>query len=220
PTFRCGSALRASRFASNPGSDERIGPFLDDFCLYEARSAVDCALDFVTRKNEPNIGGLFVVVGLRVVRLVLGSRGLAQQAGLVERFLALAFAFGLKLVELFAIFLKRAIDALLMEGEALEVFGVIEVGLGPSERGVHFGMIDVYIGGFREVAEGQYVVFDGADALQAPEVFRDEGRELEFESVLGPEAIDEFLNELVMRGALFDGRDADLASDAMAQSVH
>ena len=75
----------------------------------------------------------------------------------------------------------RAVDALLIEGEPLEVFGVIEEGSGASERGVDFGMIDVDLGGLREVAEGQHVVFDGADTLQTPEVLRDDGRELEFD---------------------------------------
>jgi hypothetical protein len=70
----CSTWLRAGRFASDSGSDERIGPFPDDFCFCETRSAVNCALDFVTRKNEPIMDRLFVVVGLRAVRLVLGSR--------------------------------------------------------------------------------------------------------------------------------------------------
>ena len=149
-----------------------------------------------------------------------GDRRLAQEAGLLERFLALALPFGLEFLELPAIFLDGAIDALLVQGEPLEVFGVIEEGLGPSERGVDFGVIHVYVTSLREVAEGEDVVFDGADTLQAPEVLCDEGCELEFERVLRPEAIDEILNEFVMRGAVFDGGDADLAGDAVAQSVH
>jgi hypothetical protein len=150
----------------------------------------------------------------------MGDCGLVQKARLVERFLALAFAFGLEFLELFAVFLEGAIDALLVQSEPLKVFGLIEEGLGSGERGVDFGVIHVYVSSLREVAEGEDVVFDGADTLQAPEVLRDEGCELEFERVLRPEAIDDFLNELIVRGAIFYGGDADLAGDAVAQSVY
>src|SRR5579883_290207 len=226
-------ALRGSGFtrrrAINPGFDERVGPGLHHSSLYEAGSAVDRALDFLTRKNEPIVGGAggcfgvrwrFGVVALRLFGLRLRRRYLAQKAGFVERLLAQAFPFGLKLIELFAIFLDGAVDALLVEGEALEVFGFIEEGLGASERGVDFGMVDVDVHGVREVAEREHVVFDGADSLQTPEVLRDDGRELEFDGAFGLEAVDEFLNELVVRDAIFLIHDADLTGDAMAQGIH
>jgi len=231
---------RAASFAvSGPDFDERgfdepVCPVLHDSGLYEARSAIDCALDFLTRKNEPIIGdagrrihallgrcsvGVLLAV-LLTAGMLLRDSGLAQQADLLKRLLTKAFPFGLKILELPAILFDGTVDALLIEGEPLEVFGLIEEGAGAGERGVDFGMVDVNVGGLGEVAEGQDVVFDGADTLQAPEVLRDEGCELEFERVLRPEAIDDFLNELIVRGAIFYGGDADLAGDAVAQSVY
>jgi len=95
-------------------------PGLHHPALYQARSAVDCELDFLTRKNEPIVGrggGRFVaglcVAGMVVV-LFRRSGRLMQEAGLLQRLLALALAFRLKLGELFAIFLDGAGDALLV----------------------------------------------------------------------------------------------------------
>jgi hypothetical protein len=228
-----GFAVRGPRFDER-GFDEPVCPVLHDSGLYEARSAIDCALDFLTRKNEPIIGdggrridarlgrcSVGVLLGVIVVDgMLLRGRYLAQQADLLKRFLTLSFPFGLKILELPAILFDGTVDALLIEGEPLKVPGLIEEGAGAGERGVDFGMVDVNVGGLGEVAEGQDVVFDGADTLQTPEVLSDQGCELKLERVIRLEAVDKFLTELVVRAAVFLIHDADLASDAMAQSIY
>ena len=231
PSFRFRPASVA---VHGPKFDERIGPGLHYSGLYEARSAIDCALDFLTRKNEPIIGdagrrihallgrcsvGVLLAV-LLTAGMLLRDSGLAQQADLLKRLLTKAFPFGLKILELLPILFDRTVDALLIKREPLKVFGLIEEGPGAGERGVDFGMVDVNVGGLGEVAEGQDVVFDGADTLQTPEVLSDQGCELKFERVIRLEAVDEFLTELVVRAAVFLIHDADLASDAMAQSIY
>ena len=92
---------------------------------------------------------------------------------------------GLEGLEAFLVALDFAVDALFVDGEEGEFFGIAPEGAGLGEGGVDLGVVGVDIGVGGGVAEGDDVVFDGAGAVETPFVFGDGLGDLDFEGAFG-----------------------------------
>jgi hypothetical protein len=129
------------------------------------------------------------------------------------------FAGGLEFVELAEGFFEGALEALLVEGEVDEGVGVFAEFARGGEGGVDFGMVDVDVAGFFEVAEGEHAVFDGADSVQAPLGIDESLGELAFDGSFGFEAGEEFCPEGLVGGEVFGGEDDDASGESVAEGV-
>src|SRR5579863_5084890 len=106
-----------------------------------------------------------------------------------------------------------AVDALLVDGQELELICLGFEGAGGGESDLDFAA-------FAFVAQGEYVGLGGAGAVETPVVLGDGLGELPLAGSFGLEAIDELAAEAVVRFTVLGGEDGDLAGEAVAQVVH
>jgi hypothetical protein len=127
------------------------------------------------------------------------------------------FPGSLKAVELRDAFLQIAVDALLVDAEERELFGI-----GKEDARAVESRVDLNIfsgGGGFEIAEREDVGLDGEDAIETPVVVGDRLSDLELEGVCGLEAVQELGAELVVGRAVFGGEDGGLPGEAVAEVV-
>jgi hypothetical protein len=142
-------------------------------------------------------------------------------------------AVGLELLELLQVSLQGAVDALLVDGQELEL-----IRLGLERSGVRESDLDFPV--LALMAEREHIVLDGAGAptigtvprqqitgirpgryikVTTPVALGDGVGELLFHGSFGFEAVDELVAEAVVRFAVLGGEDVDLASVAVTEVV-
>ena len=131
--------------------------------------------------------------------------GLGEELSFFHFLFTSGFSFGLEFAEQLEVALKIAVDALFVHGEKCELGGLGLERFGVGEREVDFTAL---IGS----AEGEHVIFDGSDSVEAPTVFGDGLRELVFDRVFGFEAVDQFVAEGIVGFAIFAGHDGGLGT--------
>jgi hypothetical protein len=151
-------------------------------------------------------------VGRGVIRYTVDEIELGEELGFFESLLALGFSFGLEFVELLQISLQVAIDALLVDGQELELNG-----LGLEGSGIGQGDVDFAALAF--LAEGEHVVLYGAGAVETPAIFGYGIGELVLQGRFGLEAVGELATERVVGFAIFGGQDVDLAGESVTEIV-
>ncbi len=109
-------------------------------------------------------------------------------------------------------------EALFVEGEQVDFFGGVEVGLGPGEGLVGERIVSEFAGVSFD-AQGEDIVFDGFDAVEAPVVVGDAVGELDFEEAFGVEFGEEGGVVLVVGIAVFFGQEGGLAGETVAEAV-
>src|SRR5215468_1297353 len=111
-----------------------------------------------------------------------------------------------------------AVDALLVNGQQMEIVGVLTPG-----SGVGAGVIDGIDAGsvFRVLgqAEGESAGFNGAGALQAPAVVGDGLGDIVLEVADGGEAFEDGFAVLFVGVLLFGSEDAELAGEAVTPGI-
>src|SRR5215468_5383417 len=111
-----------------------------------------------------------------------------------------------------------AVDALLVNGQQMEVVGVLKPGSGVSE-----GVIDGVDAGsvFRVLgeAEGESASLNGASALQAPAVVGDGLDDIALEVANGGEAFEDDFAVLFVGLLFFGSEDAELAGEAVTPGI-
>ena len=177
----------------------------------EAMVAVDGGVDLGGRKSEP-IFGWGVLQAFHFTELQEG-RGFLH-GGLVCR-----FAGGLELLQDSEVLLDGAVQALLVEGEELELLRLLSEDVRHGEGGVDLGNVGAGLAAILKLAEGEEVVFNGADPIQTPAVGGDALGELGLHGSVGGEARNEGFGELVVGGAVFVGHGGDLAGEAVTECV-
>ena len=117
------------------------------------------------------------------------------------------------------VLLQAAVDALLVEGQELEVFRFDR----EDSRGRVGGLdLRVLVREFVCVlgeAEGEEVVFDGAGAVETPAIGRDALGELDFEGSFGRHGCDQGGGEWVVRDAILFGHGGYLAGEIVTAGV-
>jgi hypothetical protein len=123
----------------------------------------------------------------RIVVFAFAVGKLGEHLGFFERLFTRGLAFGPQSTELSHIFLDGAVDALLIEGQKLEVFALGEPGAGLGDGFVDGELGGVVPGGGGEcaecalLAESEDAGLDGASAFQPPVVFGDGLREFDLQ---------------------------------------
>ena len=153
------------------------------------------------------------------MRFALRFGEFGEEAGFFEGLFEGGFAFGLEGVEAGFVALDFAGDALLVDGEEGEFFGVAPEGAGLRKGGVDLGVFGDDVGVRGGVAEGEDVVFDGAGAAEAPFVFGDGLGDLRFEGAFGVVGEADVAGEFQEGLAVFFGHGGDLTGEAVTPGV-
>jgi len=196
----------------------RATGFLATAGLIQALISIDEAADSGARKIRPNCQNFRREVVGRIVLFALAIGKLGEQLGFFERLLEDGFALGPQGAELGHILLNGAVDALLVEGQKLEILAFGDPGVSFGECFVNgnlggiFSNSPVRVAELTEHASGENASFDGTCALEAPVVFGDGLGEFGFEGAYGFEGFADAGAVLVEGFVLFGGEKADLAS--------
>src|SRR5215468_7245883 len=111
-----------------------------------------------------------------------------------------------------------AVDALLVNGQQMEVVGVLKPGSGVSE-GVIDGVDTGSVIGVLGQAEGESAGFNGAGALQAPAVVGDGLGDIALEVANRGEAFEDDFAVLFVGELFFGSEDAELAGEAVTPGI-
>ena len=144
---------------------------------------------------------------------------------LFERLFTGSLAFGSQGAELGHVLLDGAADALLIEGQELEVFALGEPGAGSGQ-----GFVDRKLGGVvavvsdessecAEMAKSEDAGFEGAGALEAPMVFGVGLSEIDLQRAYGVEGFADAGAVFVEGFVLVGGEKLDLAGEAVTIGV-
>ena len=133
-------------------------------------------------------------------------------------FLGCFLALGLESPDLGHVLVHGALDALLIDGEELEVAGFLDPGAGLGER-----FVDLRVAGVGAAvgveAHGEHAGFDGAGAIEAPAVVGDGLDQGALEIADGSEGFEDDFGVLLV-GLLFArSEDEELSSESVAEGV-
>ena len=124
----------------------------------------------------------------------------------------------LKLADESQVLFDAALDAVLVEGEALELFAGTKPETGGMEGGIDFSVVGEDIVGLVETA-GEDVGFDSGSALEAPAVVGDGLNEVGLQRADGDEGLVNALAMLLVGHFVVGLDDEDMACQAMPVSV-
>jgi hypothetical protein len=178
----------------------------------KALFAVDGGMDFSGRKNE-------AVAGWEILQAFHFTE-FQEVGGFLHGGLVFRFADRPEGLQQGEVLLEAPVDALFVEREKLECLRLHREDARGCEGGIDLIVIGAELAAVFVEAESEEVVFDGADPVQSPTVGGDALGELHFHGSFGREILDESLGEFVVSGAVFVSHRGDLASDAVAASVH
>ena len=153
----------------------------------EALFAVNGGEDLVIRKTEP--------IFRREVLQTSHFAELEQRGCFLHVGFAFRFAGGLEGLKHSPVLLERPVDALLVNGEQLELLRLEGENVCSGEGCVDLGDIGARLAAILKLAEGEEIVFDGAGSVETPAVGGDALGELCFHGSLGCEVLYERFGE-------------------------
>ncbi len=139
--------------------------------------------------------------------------------GFVELGLPGGDAGGLEFLELAQRFFLSPRQALFVEAEVHEGFGIFAERFGGGQGGKCFGMVDIHRIGLFEMAQRKHAVFVRTGAVQAPLDVTEGLGVLAFERGFGGEVGHEVFAEGVVDVQVFGGEDDDASGEAVAGGV-
>src|SRR5262249_21647815 len=165
--------------------------------------------DFRIRKNRLPSFRSSSEISLRLVGFALSLGELIETLGLLHGLPGFRLALGLERLEVGHVLFDGAVDALLVNGEQMEIMGVLKPGSGVSEGvidGVDTGSVIRVLG----QAEGKSASFNSAGALQTPAVVGDGLDDIALEVADGGEAFEDGFTVLFVGELFFGSEDAEL----------
>ena len=162
--------------------------------------------------------GLARVVARDVVGFSFAFRELGEEGDLFGDALEGGLALLLEVVEHLLVLSDAVLDAVLVEGEELEVLALGEPDAGLGEGDVDLGVAGGAVGGLAD-ADGVDGAFDGDAAVEGPAVGGDGLDEVGFQAADGGEGLVDAGAVFAVGDLVVGGQDVDLAGEAVAVGV-